>query len=516
MGSVFVVVKGNFTFLALTFGFISGIATHSFLSFSLPVIYFLLLVSSAVFIYFFTAGIFSKENENEKVFKTLAFGVVVVVSFSVGLLRYNFSIAENESALERSVGKNIQAVGRIIEEPDQRENNLLLSVELEGLLVSGKEEKADGKILFVSERYPEFKYGDKVSFEGVLQKPKPFETDAGVTFDYPSYLAKDGIFYTIFRPRLELLEGGGGNIVKRNLFLLKSSFLNSAGKYIPEPEVSLLGGLLVGAKHGLSKELQEDLRNAGIIHIVVLSGYNITIVAEAIMYFFQFLVYKYRLLVGVASITLFAIMTGGSATVVRASIMALIVLLAKATGRTYEITRALMIAGLVMVFHNPKILIFDPSFELSFLATLGLVYLSPTIEKYFNFVPTKFKTREFLLATISTQIFVLPLLLLMTGKIPLFSLPSNMLILFFIPITMLLGFITGIVGFVSQILSFPFAYITYLLLHYELSLASFFGNISWSTVSVSGFGVTAMILSYLAIFLCLFFFYLKKSKDSEE
>ncbi len=505
-------LKGNLTFLALTFGFISGVATHSFFILETPVIYFFLLVSSAVLIYFFKAGLFSKENGNEKVFKTLAFGAIVAVSFSVGLLRYNFSITEDESLLASSVGKSIQAVGRIIEEPDQRENSLLLSVKIEGVFIAGEELEANGKILLVSERYPEFKYGDKISFEGVLKKPESFETDSGKTFDYPSYLAKDGIFYTIFRPRLELLESGGGNIVKRNLFALKSSFLNSAGKYIPEPEVSLLGGLLVGAKHGLSKELQDDLRNAGIIHIVVLSGYNITIVAEAIMYFFQFLAYKYRLLVGVTSITLFAIMTGGSATVVRASIMALIVLLAKATGRTYEITRALMVAGLAMVFHNPKILIFDPSFELSFLATLGLVYLSPTIEKYFNFVPTKFKTREFFLATISTQIFVLPLLLLMTGQVSIFSIFSNMLILFFIPTTMLLGFLTGIVGFVSQILSFPLAYITYLLLHYELFVASFFGNISWSTVSVSGFGVPAMILSYLAIFLFLFFFHRKRLK----
>ena len=494
-------------FLATVLGFFSGVAAHSFVDFSPAFIYFLLLVSFAVLIYFLSAEVFSKEKEDEIVLKkTLSLLAIVAVSFSVGLLRYSVSVDKNESTFVSYVGKSVKAVGIIIEEGDQRENNLLLSVNIESVFVSGKEVKVDEKILLTADRYPEFKYGDRVSFEGVLQKPKPFETNPGRTFDYPSYLAKDGIFYTMFRPHLELLEEGGGNIVKRNLFLLKSYFLNSAGKYIPEPEVSLLGGLLVGAKHGLSKELQEDLRNAGIIHIVVLSGYNITIVAEAIMYFFQFLVYKYRLLLGVLSITLFAVMTGGSATVVRASIMALIVLLAKATGRTYEITRALMIAGLTMVFLNPKILIFDPSFQLSFLATLGLVYLAPAIEKYFSFVPSKFKTREFILATISTQIFVLPLLLLMTGQVSIFSLPSNMLVLFFIPATMFFGFVTGVVGFLSQVLSFPFAYITYLLLHYELSIASFFGNLSWSTFSISSFGPSAMILSYIFIFLIVFHF----------
>ena len=191
----------------------------------------------------------------------------------------------------------------------------------------------------------------------------------------------------MFYPSVELIESGHGNIIKRGLFSFKRTFLEKVGKVIPDPQVSLLGGLVVGAKQSLGEKLQEDFRKTGIIHIVVLSGYNVTIVAEAIMRFFSFLPFLFGISVGVIAIIFFAIMTGGSATIIRASLMAILVLLARATGRTQTITRALFIAGFLMLIHNPKILVFDSSFQLSFTATIALIYLAPKIEKHFHLVP---------------------------------------------------------------------------------------------------------------------------------
>ncbi|MEK7147475.1 MAG: ComEC/Rec2 family competence protein, partial [Patescibacteria group bacterium] len=102
----------------------------------------------------------------------------------------------------------------------------------------------------------------------------------------------------------------------------------------------------------------EKFRTVGVIHIVVLSGYNITIVAEFIMRLLAFLPRAARLAGGALAIILFAVMTGGSATIVRASLMAILVVVARATGRIYGITRALLLAGFLMVLHNPKILVF--------------------------------------------------------------------------------------------------------------------------------------------------------------
>lgn len=173
---------------------------------------------------------------------------------------------------------------------------------------------------------------------------------------------------------------------------------------------------------------------------MVLSGYNVTIISEFIMGMLSFLPKMIGTSLGALSIILFAIMVGGSATIIRASIMALLVLLARVTGRVSDMTRALFLAGFVMVLHNPQIVVFDPSFQLSFMATLGLISLSPKLNSIFKFVPTKFYLRETVSATISTQIFVLPLLLYMMGELSLVAVFVNLLVLMFIPLTMLFGF----------------------------------------------------------------------------
>ena len=273
--------------------------------------------------------------------------------------------------------------------------------------------------------------------------------------------------------------------------------MEKISEVVPEPEASLLGGLLLGAKESLGKEILDDFRKVGLIHIVVLSGYNITIVAETIMRVFSFLPRTLPIIFGGGSIILFAIMTGGSATVVRASIMSLIVILGKATGRMHNAALTLFIAAFLMLLHNPRILAFDPSFQLSFLATLGLVYLSPALEKYFHFVPGKWQIRELFLSTISTQIFVMPLILYNSGNFSAVALPVNLLVLVFVPLTMLLGFLTGVWGFVSGTLSLFFGFLVSGLLYYDLKIVEFFSSLPFASFNIPSFPLWLMISMYI-------------------
>jgi competence protein ComEC len=295
----------------------------------------------------------------------------------------------------------------------------------------------------------------------------------------------------------------------QKLFDLKHAFTKSVGALIPEPHASLLGGLVVGAKQSLGKNLLDDFRRAGVIHIVVLSGYNITIVAEAVMNFFYFLPRYLGQTFGAIGIILFAIMTGGSATVVRASIMALLVILARASGRKYDITRALLLAGFLMVLQNPKILVFDSSFQLSFMSTLALVYVSPILKKYFMFVTEKFGLRSVVVATLSTQIFVLPMLLYKMGELSIVALPVNLLVLSAIPATMFFGFLSGVIGFISSILAFPVAFVTYVLLDYELKVVEFFSHLPFASVAVSSFPFWVAVSCYAIYFVLYFIFKMK-------
>lgn len=424
---------------------------------------------------------------------------LVILFFGLGFLRCSFSNQsqfQGVQSLKSLVEQEVTFIGVVTDEADERENNTKLTVEIkttnqpEGLDLQAM------KILLTVPSYPQFVYGDEILFSGTLQRPENFLTEGGREFDYVRYLGKDKIFYQMFYPQVELISSGQGNFLKEKLFLFKRNFLQEIKRTIPEPEVSLLGGLLVGAKQSLGEQLQDDFRKVGLIHIVVLSGYNVTIIAEFILGVFSFLPRLVGTGLGALSIILFAIMVGGSATIVRASLMALLVIFAKVTGRISETTRALFLVGFLMVLHNPQIVVFDPSFQLSFTATLGLIFLSPKLNQFFKFIPTKFYLRETISATLSTQIFVLPLLLYMMGELSLVAVVVNLLVLMLIPLTMLLGFLTGVFSFIFTWLSLPFSYLTYFLLAYELKVVEFFAALPFASFKIGFFPLWLMFFTY--------------------
>lgn len=479
-------MKDSIFFFAIL-GFTSGVVLRSFVDFSLVFTGFIFLLSIVLLLLWTVQRI-----------RSVFFASLLMFFISLGIFRFDVvDLNRGDMILGMFINETIKVEGVLVDEPDERENSTQLVVGLNNIFIDGGVVETKTKIKIITDIYPEWEYGDKVILLGKLVKPKNFtNNETGREFDYVAYLGKDDIFYQMFFPNMELVAKKKGNFVKEKLFVFKRAFLESISRVIPEPASSLLGGLVVGAKQSLGEKLLDDFRAVGIVHIVVLSGYNVTIVAEALMRFFSFLPRIASLWVGAGSIVLFAIMTGAGATIVRASIMALFVILARATGRTSEITRALFIAGFLMVLFNPKILIFDISFQLSFLATLGLILFPPLLEKYFQFVPTRFQFREFALATIATQIFVLPLLLYKIGQLSLVALPVNLLVLVFIPLTMLFGFLTGMVGFLSIALSVPFAFITYGFLAYELKVVEIFSALPFASVQIETFPLWLMFGVY--------------------
>lgn len=496
-------MKINFLYIILA-GFASGIFFRSFFDFGFSFSVFVIFLGCIIFAFY--AG-----NQLVERKKILIIGLLIL-SAGFGLLRLGIiDFKKGDLLLDSLVGQKISVEGIVSDEPDVRENNSRLKIKFEE--INGREVSRRENMLITVNHYPKYNYGDKIKIKGVLQKPKNFKSDDSKKFDYVSYLAKDNIHYQMFYPEIKFVSSGNGNFIKEKLFAIKNSFLGQIRKIIPEPYSSLLGGLVVGAKESLGKNLQEDFRKTGIIHIVVLSGYNVTIIAEFVMGIFSFLPSMFAMSIGAINIIFFAIMTGASATIVRASIMALFVLLARATGRVNQITRTLFLAGFLMLLQNPTILVFDPSFQLSFMATLGLIVLSPKIEKFFHFIPSKFQLKESLVAVVSTQIFVLPLLLYMMGNFSLVSIPVNLLVLLFIPVTMLFGFLAGVVSFVNVIIALPFAYITYGLLAYELKIVEVFASLPFSSVHITYFPFWLMISVYIIYFVGLNYL---KNKDIQK
>src|SRR3989338_7891910 len=240
------------------------------------------------------------------------------VAVGLGQLKYQQAdLSGRQDDLQNKIEQRMSLVGIVADEPEQKENYNRLVLE---------DEKSEGKILVYLPNYPQYKYGDKLKINGTLKKPEKF----GDNFDWPAYLAKDDIYYEMFYPQAEFISSGNGFWLKEKLFALKAKFLLAVANVVPEPHSAFLGGITIGARESLPKDLEEKFRTTGVAHIVALSGYNITIVAETIMLFFGFLPQYLAISGGVIGVILFAIMTGASATVLRASIMALLALTARA------------------------------------------------------------------------------------------------------------------------------------------------------------------------------------------
>jgi competence protein ComEC len=384
----------------------------------------------------------------------------------------------------------------VVSEPEARDNSnrFVLQSSLEKILVN-------------ADLYSEVKYGDEVRVEGKLNKPGVIDDGLGRSFDYAAYLSKDDIYFTLSFADVEVLSGGHGSSVKSFLFKIKSSFTRHVKEILSEPHSSLLSGLIVSGKDAMPKDILEDFRRAGVIHIVVLSGYNITIIAEFIRKIFEKGFIAIRLTAfpqmavwaSVFGIILFVLMTGAEATVVRAAIMVLVVMMAKSFGRNYSAPRALLGAAFLMVVHNPKILIFDPSFQLSFLATMALIYIVPIFEKVFVHVTDKGGIRTVLATTIGTQVAVLPYLIYSMGEVSLVSLPANMLILVLIPTTMLMGFVAAVVSYLSTPLALPFAYLSHALLSWILGVSQFLSGLPISSIKVSLFSFWLVLICYVLL-----------------
>jgi competence protein ComEC len=287
-------------------------------------------------------------------------------------------------------------------------------------------------------------------------------------------------------PSVDVLSHGNGNRVKQWLYRVKQDYVSTIASLVPEPQAGLAAGITVGAKRALGSELMDAFRHTGLIHIVVLSGYNITIIIMFLLLVFGRLPRSIKYTLATLAVVLFAILTGADAPVVRASAMGLLGVAAITLGRTYDITRALVVVAVVMILWNPLILLHDIAFQLSIVATLGLIYIAPPIINYlqarFSSVPRGLL--EIVGVTIAAQIAVSPLLIYYMGEVSVVAVVVNVLALPVIPLAMLMAFVTGALGMLAPTLALPFAYATHVLLTYIIWLVEFFNAVPIATIRV--------------------------------
>jgi competence protein ComEC len=400
--------------------------------------------------------------------------------------------------------------GVVIEDPERKDSGQVFVVSVEKLFVEQEASRQlcaeDILVRMKTKLYPRLSYNDRISFTGKLSLPRNFSGDSGRTFDYQGYLAKDDVFYEMKSASAMLATSSSTNgfSITPILYSLKRGFVANLERTLGEPHAALAAGLVVGEKSALGADLLNDFRIVGLIHIVVLSGFNITIVGIALRRMLSRLPRVWGIVIGGAGIALFGVLVGGGATVLRSCFMAGVALIADLIRRDYSVSRALAFAALVMLIQNPLILLHDPSFQLSFLATIGLLLLASPIESRLGWIPDKFGMRGTVASCLATQIFVSPFILYMMGQISIVGVAVNIIILPFIPATMLLVFLTGSLGFISYYLSVIAGWGAHLLLQYELFTVEHFARIPFAALHAlpfSGWWVVAFYVVFSVIYL---------------
>lgn len=475
----------RYALFAVAIGFTLGALARSFVVFDVAVLGFVGLLAVVLTV----AACATRVSR-------YALGALFLIACALGAGRAMLAPQSLPEPFLALIGAEASLEGVIVREPDVRETSqrIVLRAELDG---------EETNLLVVLPPYPPAAYGERIRVAGLLLVPEPFETTGGRSFQYDDYLAKDGIFSYMPRASAEpISEASGTSVALGALMAAKQEFIHGLENALPEPHAGLAAGILVGGKQGLGSELQEAFIAAGLVHIVVLSGYNVMIVASALSRATRRLGVRASNAIGAASILAFVLAAGAGSASVRAGLMAALALFARASGRTYDALRALAAVLLLMLLWNPLSLAFDVGLQFSLAATLGLILGTPFAERILAFVKSGF-IREIAATTIAAQMGVLPILLYQTGMLSPYALVANMLALPAVPLAMLLSFAAALVGMLAPLAAPVFGLPAYAMLSYLSIVAESVARLPYADAVVPSFPFACAAAAYacLALFI---------------
>lgn len=271
----------------------------------------------------------------------------------------------------------LELKGLVDRDPDVRDKNTRLHLSVFEIKLDEGWHEVSGTALVFVPRYPSYRYGDVLLVEGKLETP--FKDD---DFDYENYLAQKGIYSNVFYPDIEVLETGRGLKFLEWVYSFRNSLSRTIGEVLPEPQASLTQGVVLGMRGNIPLSVKTDFTGTGTAHLLAISGLHLSIVAGILISsgvrIFGRKGYIYVWL-ALGVVWMYAILTGMNPPVLRAAIMVSMFLAAELLGRQRSAITALFFAAAVMVGISPHIL-WDASFQLSFAAMTGLIFIFPLIQ----------------------------------------------------------------------------------------------------------------------------------------
>jgi competence protein ComEC len=431
--------------------------------------------------------------------------------FSFGGLRYVTSIPKIDSSHIASYNDrgNLETFeGIITASPDLRDAYTGLKIETLCHLEpeSGNPRPLRGKILAYASPFNEYQYGDKVRVTGLLETPPEFET-----FSYREYLARQGIHSLMQDPEIIVIENHAGNPLLQAVYGFRARALEIVQKLFPDPEASLLAGILLGIESGIAPKVRKAFDATGTTHIIAISGFNITIISALFISLFgRWLGVRRGAVAAGLAIAVYTVLVGADAAVVRAAVMGGIVLLANRIGRQTHGMASLGGAAFMMSVIHPNVLC-DVGFQLSFAATLGLILYAETLQDWFVRTASRWlgdglperlaePVGEYILFTLAAQVTTLPLIAYYFRRISIASFLANPVILPVQPAVMILAGLSTLAGCLWLPLGTVLAWSAWPFAAFTIRVVDYFATWHSASVPLGPVPIVMVAFFYLALF----------------
>lgn len=391
--------------------------------------------------------------------------------------------------------KRVVITGKVIDTPSIKTNGQEFILAADG--INGIRIKE--KVLIYAPQAYKIEYGDLVCISGKLSKiEKPVFP---YTFNYNLYLQRQNIYTKFYLYTFEL-TGKKPDKIKALALKANKNIEEKISSYFKEPSSSVLKSMFIGSSYFSDKETKTDFINTGLIHILVVSGWHIGFCVVIIIFILKLLSLplKYIYALTIPVVFFYTVMTGANPPAVRAAIMASCILLSLISNREPLIYNAIALSALIIFIFNPQTL-FTASFQLSFMATLGIVYLYPKINNIFSGIKNKIFRFfwEIASVTLAAQTALLPLLIFYFGQFSAISFLANILIVPVIGFIVGLSFVFYIATFISSHLALGISAVLSLILSAVLGIIRFFANLNFSMVDVKVPSIIEIFFYYFAL-----------------
>jgi len=433
--------------------------------------------------------------------KIIGLASLVGLFLFLSVWRYSASIIKDSpDKIWHYNGQKAKIIGIVNDEPAEKEGGTQLKVQSEkvsargGSASGGKSEsypivkykEISGNILVTVGLYPKYEYGDELELDCKLEKPD------NKNFPYDRYLARFDIYSVCYLPAIRRIASGQGNIFYTGIFKFKNIVRNRFDEALPDPESGLARGFILGDLKAIDDGLSQDFSRTGLSHIVAISGENISIVAGIVMSICLWAGLGRRPSFYFSNIFLiiYIILVGAPASAIRAGLMGFLVLWALYLGRLNKTGNSLVFAAAILLYINPRLLRDDIGFQLSFLALLGLVYVYPAINSWFDkiSIPRRFGIRDVIAMSIAAQILSIPIIIYNFSQFSAISLLANILVLWTLPSLMMILPVSIFASFVIRHLDFIIFLIPQLILKYVIFVARTLVKIPYAYLEIDFYG----------------------------